>query len=163
VLFVCYANICRSPLAEGIFRHQVGERGLGERFSIDSAGVSAWAGSPPHHLSAAVAEDHGVGLAGVSRQLVRDDFYDFDEVIVMDRLVYGEIRRLLGPSAFGPQAAIRARVRLFTTLVDPRAEGRELDVSDPISGGRDGFEVTYNLLEHGCRVLLSELLDRSSG
>jgi len=157
VLFVCYANICRSPLAEGIFRELVERRGLASRFAIDSAGVSAWEGSAPHHLSVEVAEERGVALTGVSRQLVRGDFYDFDEVLVMDRLVYGEIRRLLGPSAFGPQAPLRARVRLFCALVDPRAEGRQLDVSDPITGGIDGFRATYDLLQRGCEVLLAEL------
>ena len=158
VLFVCYANICRSPLAEGIFRQMVRARGLGERFTIDSAGVSAWAGSPPHHLSAAVALDHGFDLEGVSRQLVRADFYDFDEILVMDRLVYGQIRNLLGPSAFGATSAIRANIRLFCALVDPRAEGRDLDVPDPISGGADGFAAGYDLLERGCNILLDELV-----
>ncbi len=157
VLFVCYANICRSPLAEGIFRQEVERRGLAGRFAVDSAGVSAWEGSAPHHLSVEVAEERGFALTGVSRQLVRGDFYDFDEVLVMDRLVYGEIRRLLGPSAFGPQAPIRARVRLFCTLVDPRAEGRQLDVADPISGGIEGFRATYDLLQRGCEELLGEL------
>ncbi|MEZ4385688.1 MAG: low molecular weight protein-tyrosine-phosphatase [Nannocystaceae bacterium] len=158
VLFVCYANICRSPLAEGIFRHLASERGVAERFAIDSAGVAAWEGAPPHHLSVAVAEEQGVRLDGVSRQLIRDDFYDFDEILVMDRLVDGEIRRLLGPSAFGPQAPIRARVRLFKAILDPRVEGQDRDVDDPIAGGVDGFRETYALLERGCRKLLGELL-----
>lgn len=158
VLFVCYANICRSPLAEGIFRHLASERGVDERFVIDSAGIAAWTGSPPHHLSVAVAEEHGIRLSGVSRQLIRDDFYDFDEILVMDRMVDGEIRRLLGPSAFGPQAPIRARVRLFKALLDPRVEGRDRDVADPIAGGIEGFRETYALLDRGCRELLDELL-----
>ncbi len=157
VLFVCYANICRSPLAEGIFRREAERRGLSSRFVVDSAGVSAWEGSKPHPLSVEVAEERGFALSGLSRQLIRGDFYDFDEILVMDRLVYGEIRRLLGPSAFGPQAPIRAQVRLFSTLLDPRAEGRQLDVADPITVGIEGFRATYDLLQRGCEVLLDEL------
>ncbi|MCA9635629.1 MAG: low molecular weight phosphotyrosine protein phosphatase [Myxococcales bacterium] len=157
VLFVCYANICRSPLAEGIFRHRARERGLEDQVRIDSAGVSAWAGADPHQLSVAVAAEHGIALEGRARQLIRDDFYTFDEVIVMDRLVHGEIRRLLGPSAFGPQAPIRAEIRLFRRILDPRAEGRELDVADPVGGGIEGFRAIFRLLEAGCDRLLDEI------
>lgn len=156
VLFVCYANICRSPLAEGIFRHLAEARGLGDRLVIDSAGVAAMSGSTPHPLSVAVARERGLDLGGRARQLVRGDFHDFDEVVVMDRLVHREIRRLLTPSAFGP-AAMRARVRIFGALVDPHAEGDALDVADPIAGGVDGFRAMYVHLERGCQRLLDEV------
>ncbi|MEZ4449492.1 MAG: low molecular weight protein-tyrosine-phosphatase [Nannocystaceae bacterium] len=161
VLFVCYANLCRSPLAEGIFRALAAERGALGRMVIDSAGVAAMSGADPHPLSVAVARERGVTLTGRSRQLVRDDFHDFDEIVVMDRHVLREIRRLLTPSAFGPQSPIQARIRVFGAILDPHAEGMALDVADPITGGIDGFRSMYTHLERGCRRLLDELDGRA--
>ena len=158
VLFVCYANYCRSPLAAGILRHLAAARGAQDRVDVDSAGVDALVGRPPHPLAVAAAARRGVALAGQARQLVRDDFYDFDEVLVMDRQVLAAIRRLLTPSAFGPQAPMRARVRLFGGLARPGARGPELDVPDPVGGGPDGFDAAFTLLHAGAERLLAELL-----
>lgn len=161
VLFVCYANLCRSPLAEGIFRALAAERGVEGRLHIDSAGIAAMSGSEPHPLSVAVARERGVDLQGHSRQLVRGDFHDFDEIVVMDRHVLREIRRLLTPAAFSGQSPFPARVRVFGQLVDPHAEGAALDVADPIAGGVEGFRSMYVHLERGCRRLLDELCGAS--
>ncbi len=160
VLFVCYANYCRSPLAEAIFRHLVAARGLGDRFEVDSAGVDAYVGRPPHPLGVAAAAQRGVLVEGAARQLVRDDFYDFDEVLVMDRLVHGQIRRLLTPSAFGPLAPTRARIRLFGEVIRPGAHGVHLDVPDPMGGGPEGFDAAFELIRGGCERLLAEYAPR---
>src|SRR5690606_34594819 len=101
VLFVCYANMCRSPLAAGLFRMLADQRGLGSRLHIDSAGTSAMEGAPPHPSSGAIAERHGFTLGGYARQLIRDDLTRFDQVVVMDRQNYATIERLAAPSAFG--------------------------------------------------------------
>ena len=86
VLFVCLGNICRSPLAEGVFRHLVEEAGLDEHFVIDSAGTGAWhVGERPDRRSVAVAASHGVSLPGHARQVTRDDLVRFDRVVAMDR------------------------------------------------------------------------------
>ena len=57
ILFVCHANVCRSPLAEGVFRHLVAEAGMDGKFRIDSAGTFAMEGAPPHPKSVAVAKE----------------------------------------------------------------------------------------------------------
>jgi protein-tyrosine-phosphatase len=105
VLFICHANLVRSPLAEGIFRHLVAQRGLGDRFAIDSAGIAAHEGMAPDPGSIAVAAQHGIKLGGRARQMTRLDLYDHDHVLVADRHVAAQIRRLIGGSVFGRSPA----------------------------------------------------------
>ncbi|NVB36904.1 low molecular weight phosphotyrosine protein phosphatase [Pseudenhygromyxa sp. WMMC2535] len=157
VLFVCYANVCRSPLAEGLFRHLAEQRGVLEALRIDSAGTAAMEGSPPHRLSREIADAHGFALTGHARQLVRDDLSRFDHVVVMDRQNYATLERLAAPSAFGSLANYRANIRLLRAIAEPRAKGRELDVPDPIGGGAERYARVYELLERGCAALLDEL------
>ncbi len=156
VLFVCYANVCRSPLAEGVFRHLVEARGLAERFVIDSAGTHAIEGAHPHPLSQEIALAHGFTLDSRGRQLLRHDLSRFDHVVVMDRMNHETIRRLAAPSAFGAIEGFRARIRHLREISDPRAHGRDLDVPDPIRGGAEGYQLAYEFIERGCEALLDE-------
>jgi len=169
VLFVCYANICRSPLAEGTFRWLAERRGVLDRLTIASAGTSAMDGAPPHSLSQAIAAEHGFMLEGESQQLVRDDLSRYDHVIVMDRQNLATIQRLTG-SAFGPLASanpervgFRARVRLLRELADPGASGADLDVPDPIGRGPDHYRAVFGLIERGCAALVDELFGPQAG
>ena len=162
VLFICHANLVRSPLAEGIFRHLVAQRGLADRFVIDSAGIAAHEGMAPDAGSIAVAAQHGIKLAGRARQMTRLDLYDHDHVLVADRHVAAQIRRLIGGSVFGPIAGSSARVRLLATLADPRAEDDELDVPDPMRGGPEGYLRVYHQLHRACTALLDELTPKPS-
>lgn len=159
VLFVCYANVCRSPLAEGLLRELARQRGgdLLDRLDIDSAGTSAMDGASPHPLSRAIAGEHGFTLAGEARQLVRDDLTRFDHVVVMDRQNLATIERLAAPSAFGSLAGYRAKIRLLRAIANPKAKGRDLDVPDPIGKDARGYAEVYALLEAGCNALLDEL------
>jgi len=157
VLFICHANLVRSPLAEGIFRHLVAQRGLGDRFAIDSAGIAAHEGMAPDPGSIAVAAQHGIKLGGRARQMTRLDLYDHDHVLVADRHVAAQIRRLIGGSVFGPIAGSSDRVRLLATLADPRAEDDDLDVPDPMRGGPEGYLKVYRQLLRACTALLDEL------
>lgn len=157
VLFVCYANMCRSPLAAGLLRMLADQRGLGSRLDIDSAGTSAMEGAPPHPLSCAIAEQHGFTLGGYARQLIRDDLTRFDHVVVMDRQNFATIERLAAPSAFGSLEGYRAKIRLFRAIAKPRAKGAELDVPDPIGRGQSRYAEVYELMREGCEALLDEL------
>ena len=157
VLFVCYANMCRSPLAEGVMRHRASERGMLERLDIDSAGTDAVEGCEPHPLSKDIARVHGITLSGEGRQLVRDDLSRFDHVVVMDRQNYNRIARLAAPSAFGPIEGYRAKVRTLRSIANPHASGRELDVPDPIGGGPEHYARVYEMIVAGCDALLDEI------
>ncbi|TPV96442.1 MAG: low molecular weight phosphotyrosine protein phosphatase [Myxococcales bacterium FL481] len=158
VLFVCYANVCRSPLAEGVFRHFVGRRGLDGALTIDSAGTSAFVGSEPHPLSVSIARQHGIELQGVSRQLVRDDLFEFDHIVVMDRANERAVAKL-EQTAFAPGQRASATIRLLRQLSTPTARGSALDVPDPIAGGPSHYAYCYELIERGCLALLDELAE----
>src|SRR5262245_42334662 len=86
VLFVCLGNICRSPLAEGVFLHLAQAAGVADRFEVDSAGTGDWhAGERPDSRATAVARKHGVELPSIARQVTRADFDRFDHIVAMDR------------------------------------------------------------------------------
>ncbi|HWB75635.1 MAG TPA: low molecular weight protein-tyrosine-phosphatase [Nannocystaceae bacterium] len=160
VLFVCHANLCRSPLAEGIFVAQVRARGLEDRFVIDSAGCWAEQGLTPHPNSIEIAARHGLkleDLVGRSRVVEPEDLHRFDHVLAMDRANLSDLERLRRLSAFGPVAGGRARIRLLRHVVDPRAEGNASDVPDPVRRGLDAYESTYEILSTACARLLDEL------
>lgn len=163
VLFVCHANLCRSPLAEGIFAAQVRARGLADRFVIDSAGCWADQGLMPHPNSIEIASRYGLkleDLVGRSRVVEPEDLHRFDHVLAMDRANLSDLERLRRLSAFGPVAGGRARIRLLRHVVDPKAEGLASDVPDPVRRGLDAYESTYEILSTACARLLDELVPR---
>ena len=148
VLFVCLGNICRSPLAEGIFRHQAETGGLADRFEVDSAGTGAYhSGEPPDSRSIAVAASHGIRLTGTARQVRADDFGRFDVIVAMDESNRRSLQRLRGGGA---------RIVMMRDY-DPQAG--DPDVPDPYYGGPGGFERVYRILERACTGLLDELAD----
>lgn len=155
VLFVCLGNICRSPLAEGVFRHQVEAAGLSHRFQVDSAGTSSYhAGEAPDPGSVRVARQHGVDISGQrSRQFVRQDLERFDVIVAMDRSNHRNILRLVEDIE-----TVRGRLwlmRNFEEEVD--GSGLDEDVPDPWGGGPRGFETVYEIVERSCANLLRHL------
>jgi len=146
VLFVCLGNICRSPVAEGVFRDLVAQAGLADRIEIDSAGTGDWhIGRGPDPRSCAVAARHGIDITGLrARQLCRADFARFRFIVAMDASNLADIR------AVAP-AGHSAEVRMLLDFV-PGMEGRP--VPDPYYGGPEDFEETYRLARLGCEALL---------
>ena len=152
VLFVCLGNICRSPLAEGVFRSLVRARELESRYLVDSAGTGAWhAGERPDQRSVEVARRNGVVLAGYARQIEAPDFADFDYVIAMDRQNLLELRTL----ARSPQG--EAHLHLLRDFDPEPGDGQ---VPDPYYGGPDGFERMYEMVNRACEALLDHLEER---
>lgn len=156
ILFVCLGNICRSPLAEAVFRQQVRKRGVEDLFEIDSAGTSNYhAGCAPDRRSAQVARARGVEVVGQSRQLTDDDLRRFDYVIAMDAENLRDITAV--HTATGGNARVH-RLREW----DPRPDG--VDVPDPYYGGPHGFDDVHDIVERSCAALLGHILrERESG
>jgi protein-tyrosine phosphatase len=157
ILFVCHGNICRSPLAEGVFKHLVVERGLERQFHVDSAGTYALDGQLPHPLGVQVAQQHGISLASVSRAVVRDDLWSFDHLVAMDRANEADLRRLCQITKPDPAGRPMGKVRLLRASAASSLPASDLDVPDPILEGPEGFEATYQIIEECCRTLLDEL------
>ncbi|MCH7991888.1 MAG: low molecular weight phosphotyrosine protein phosphatase [Gemmatimonadetes bacterium] len=149
VLFVCLGNICRSPLAEGVFQHLVAEAGLSGHFEIDSAGTGAWhVGEKADARAEMVANQHGVELESRARQVTEDDLHRFDYVIVMDRENLRSVERMADATGSNAQIAL---LRDF----DPEDSGDE--VPDPYYGGSSGFETVYEIVHRSCQVLMKRL------
>lgn len=146
VLFVCLGNICRSPLAEGIFRALVEERGLDKDFVIDSAGTGAWhIGSPPDPRSVETAARYGIDISAQrARQVAPGDFPEFHTIVAMDRSNLTTLKS----RATAPH---QTKIRLLLT-------GPDTEVPDPYYGGPDGFENVYRLLRGGSGKLLDDLV-----
>ena len=148
VLFVCMGNICRSPTAEGVFRHFVNEAGLNEEITVDSAGTHAYhVGEPPDRRAMAAAERRGVSLVGLkARRVTDDDFERFDHIIAMDEdnLIWLQEQST---------DEYRDKISLFLSF----AVDTETEVPDPYYGGGAGFERVLDLVEKASRGLLETL------
>ncbi len=144
VLFVCLGNICRSPLAEGVFRKLSEAEGVAVR--IDSAGTGDWhLGHAPDKRAQAVAAKHGMDISGLRARLVTpEDFTAFDHIVAMDS------SNLANLEAMRPAGAAAELSR----LLDHAGGG---DVPDPYTGDAAGFEETLRLVEAGARGLLERV------
>ncbi len=147
ILFVCLGNICRSPMAEGIFRAEAQRRGL--EVEIDSAGTSAWhVGEAPDPRARAAAAAAGVDISALrGRQAKRADMEHFDLILAMDRENLEDLRRLAGPEH-------GHKVRLF---LDFARQHEEDEVPDPYYGGEEGFAHVLALLRDAARGLADHI------
>ena len=156
VLFVCLGNICRSPMAEGVFRHILDETQLSDRFRVDSAGTGGWhVGESPDIRSVRTAAAHGVTLSGHSREIRPEDFRQFDYIVAMDQSNLTHLQ--LYQEGVGGGAALYL-LREFDPQGGPGAE-----VPDPYYGGPSGFDDVFAMVERSCRGLLDHILAETGG
>ncbi|MDF3864124.1 low molecular weight phosphotyrosine protein phosphatase [Pseudomonas denitrificans (nom. rej.)] len=151
VLFVCLGNICRSPTAEGVFRHKVREAGLEDRIEIDSAGTGDWhVGKAPDARTRAAALRRGYDLSSLrARQVSAIDFSRYDLVLAMDNANLRDLKHLCSSSG---KAELDLFLRRYELEID--------EVPDPYYGGEDGFEQVLDLVERACDGLLTEVKGR---
>jgi protein-tyrosine phosphatase len=153
VLFVCLGNICRSPTAQAVFEKWVQDRGVSERFEIDSAGTAAWhVGKPPDTRSVQFARKRGYELSHLrARQANAEDFDKFDVVLAMDKSNLKDLQALCPDDFIG-------HLGLFLDF----AKDPESEVPDPYYGGELGFNRVLDLVEDASDGLLTFLLRRSA-
>lgn len=156
VLFVCLGNICRSPLAEGIFCELVKQNGLTSEISCDSAGTHSYhIGNLPDHRSRRVASNSGLMLTHRARKLVSDDFGLFDYVVAMDESNFQNIQILSHRSTGFEMPEDRLfLMREFDTNTT------EKNIPDPYYEDIAAFEEVYKLLTGCCENLLAFLVER---
>lgn len=152
VLFVCLGNICRSPMAEALFREKVKEAGLADRIRIDSAGTSdANRGKPPHEGTRKLLERYQIDCSDIrSRQITQDDLLHHQYVIAMDSSNMSVLQSIDAP---GAQAKL-------IRLLDLNPEYDIKDVPDPYYTGN--FEEVYEMLDRGCDLLLEYIRENES-
>jgi protein-tyrosine phosphatase len=145
ILFVCSGNICRSPLAEAIFRHLAAQAGLGQRFVVDSAGTHGYhEGQAADARARRIGHRHGLEVTSIAREITDADFDRFDVIVAMDRGHQRELRRRAGDQR-------ASKIRLMRAF-DPETTGH--DVPDPYYDDERAFEDVYAILEPACRGLL---------
>ncbi|MFJ9815980.1 low molecular weight protein-tyrosine-phosphatase [Streptomyces sp. NPDC101151] len=156
VCFVCTGNICRSPMAESVFRARVEEAGLAGLVEIDSAGTGGWhEGDAADPRTVSVLDEHGYGTEHVARQFQPSWFARLDLVIALDTGHLKALRRL----ASTEEDALKVRL---LRAYDPAA-GDDLDVPDPYYGGRDGFEECLEMVEAASTGLLAAVREQLEG
>lgn len=154
ILFVCLGNICRSPTAEGVFRHKARAMGWLELLDVDSAGTADYhVGKAPDARAVRYARERGYDLSPLrARQVADEDFVRFDLILAMDRSNLSALKR----QAAGIAGA-RAELDL---LLNYAAAPVGLDVPDPYYGDRAEFEQVLDLVEAASDDLLRHVLGR---
>ena len=147
VSFVCLGNICRSPLAQGVFQNLVDREKLDHKIIISSAGTSSWhIGDPPDQRMCQTAQSKGIQLKSRAQQFQRKDFDQFNLVLAMDQSNLAKLKEI------APDALPEDKLMLFRSF-DPESNG-DLNVPDPYYGGTKGFEAVYRMVERTCPPLL---------
>lgn len=154
-MFVCLGNICRSPLAEGVFKKLVREHGLEDRIEARSSGTGGWhVGEGADPRMRATALKYGVDIdRHLGAQLRSSDLEEYDHVFVMDKSNLHDTLYLDGRDSFGH------KVRLFREF-DPEPE--DYQVPDPYYGGASGFDRVYEIIDRTARTLLHRLIEEHS-
>lgn len=148
VLFVCLGNICRSPMAEAVFRHKVKEAGLENKIEVDSAGTASWhTGKQPHHGTREKLDTLEISYDGMrARQVNEKDFETFDYVLAMDDQNILDIEDIY---------SFDKKKFHFGKLMDVLENPIEVNVPDPYFTGN--FDYTYELVSEACDALLKKI------
>ncbi|MDX8046894.1 low molecular weight protein-tyrosine-phosphatase [Gracilibacillus sp. S3-1-1] len=151
VLFICLGNICRSPMAEAVFRHLVKEKGLENQFVIDSAGMGDWhIGNPPHQGTRAKLDEMNISYEGQqARKMKEEDLDTFQYIVAMDQQNMDDLG----------QFSYQSKDVTVKKLMDFVEQPKEQNVPDPYF--TKNFEYTYELVTEGCEQLLAHIIQEN--
>jgi protein-tyrosine phosphatase len=152
ILMVCLGNICRSPLADGLLRQKIAQKGLD--IEVDSAGISAYhIGNQPDDRTQENAIKHELDLSFLrARQFKKDDFQNFDLIYVMDRTNQFNVLE------FAETDVDREKVKL---ILDELPNESLNEVPDPYYSGDQGFEQVYQLLDAATDVIIKKIVEKA--
>ncbi|KAM7367893.1 hypothetical protein PAMP_014159 [Pampus punctatissimus] len=148
VLFVCLGNICRSPIAEAVFRKMATDAGVVDKWRIDSAATSTYEiGNPPDYRGQACMKKHDVPMRHVARQVTKEDFISFEFILCMDESNLSDLNR----KAKSVKNS-RAKIELLGSY-DPQ---KQLIIKDPYYGSDEDFEKVYEQCVRCCKAFLEK-------
>ncbi|KAM4522035.1 low molecular weight phosphotyrosine protein phosphatase isoform 2-T2 [Odontesthes bonariensis] len=146
VLFVCLGNICRSPIAEAVFRKMATDAGVVDKWVIDSGATSDWnIGSSPDARGLACLRKHGIKTSHRARQVTKEDFMSFEYILCMDESNLSDLNRKANSVKDH-----RAKIELLGSY-DPQ---KQLIIKDPYYGSDDDFEKVYDQCVRCCKAFL---------
>ena len=146
VLFVCLGNICRSPMAQAIFEHQIKGGQLDDHFKAQSAGTAGYhIGAPTDPRTLSTLKSHGILFEHQALQVNTSDIDTYDCLIAMDHQNFVHLQKM------NPVGSVLIKMRNFDPL------DKNSDVADPYYGQNDGFEGVFEILNRSIKGLILEL------
>jgi len=155
-LFVCLGNICRSPIAEAVFRNLVAEKGVADDWEIDSAATSTYEiGCPPDRRGRECMRKHGIYKLVEhhrARQIQKRDYEEFDYIFGMDDSNMSNLKFM------APKKEYKAKLYLLGTFDDDKSFNSIIE--DPYYGGDEGFEVVFNQVTRSLNNFWKQVIEK---